>query len=52
MFVLGELLRLIQVLLPPGCCNVSPSLPSLLEYATKSKPQAIAAITALQQLHK
>ncbi|XP_018577043.1 rapamycin-insensitive companion of mTOR isoform X2 [Anoplophora glabripennis] len=50
--LLGELLRLIQVLLPPGCCNVSPSLPSLLEYATKSKPQAIAAITALQQLHK
>ncbi|XP_056646449.1 rapamycin-insensitive companion of mTOR [Diorhabda sublineata] len=49
--LLGELLRLIQVLLPPGCCNVSPSLPSLLEYATKSKPQAIAAITALQQLH-
>ncbi|XP_050502878.1 rapamycin-insensitive companion of mTOR [Diabrotica virgifera virgifera] len=49
--LLGELLRLIQVLLPPGCCNISPSLPSLLEYATKSKPQAIAAITALQQLH-
>ncbi|KAJ8944879.1 hypothetical protein NQ318_020935, partial [Aromia moschata] len=50
--LLGELLRLIQILLPPGCCNVSPSLPTLLEYATKSKPQAIAAITALQQLHK
>nr|XP_023027367.1 rapamycin-insensitive companion of mTOR [Leptinotarsa decemlineata] len=49
--LLGELLRLIQVLLPPGCCNVSPSLPTLLEYATKSKPQAIAAVTALEQLH-
>ncbi|CAG9860535.1 unnamed protein product [Phyllotreta striolata] len=49
--LLGEILRLIQVLLPPGCCNVSPSLPSLLYYAAKSKPQAIAAITALEQLH-
>ncbi|CAG9817290.1 unnamed protein product [Phaedon cochleariae] len=49
--LLGELLRLIQVLLPPGCCNLSPSLPLLLEYATRSKPQAIAAITALEQLH-
>ncbi|KAG5892421.1 hypothetical protein JTB14_003357 [Gonioctena quinquepunctata] len=49
--LLGELLRLIQVLLPSGCCNISPSLPTLLEYATKSKPQAIAAITALEQLH-
>ncbi|KAJ8979985.1 hypothetical protein NQ317_016648 [Molorchus minor] len=48
----GELLRLIQILLPPGCCNISPSLPSLLEYATKCQPQAISAITALQQLHK
>ncbi|XP_030749931.1 rapamycin-insensitive companion of mTOR [Sitophilus oryzae] len=50
--LLAELLRLIQVLLPPGCCNLSPPLPALVDYATKSKPQAMAAITALQQLHK
>ncbi|XP_019772703.2 rapamycin-insensitive companion of mTOR [Dendroctonus ponderosae] len=50
--LLSELLRLIQLYLPPGCCNVSPSLPTLLDYATQSKPQAMAAITALQQLHK
>ncbi|XP_050303046.1 rapamycin-insensitive companion of mTOR [Anthonomus grandis grandis] len=50
--LLSELLRLIQLYLPPGCCNVSPSLPKLIEYATKSKPQAMGAITALQQLHK
>lgn len=50
--LLGELLRLIQLLLPPGCCNISPSLPALIEYATKSRPQAIGAITALQQFHK
>lgn len=50
--LLSELLRLIQLLLPPGCCNLSPSLPTLLDYATRSKPQAMAAITALQQLHK
>ncbi|CAH1957732.1 unnamed protein product [Acanthoscelides obtectus] len=49
--LLGEILRLIQILLPPGCCNISPSLPTLLDYASKSKPQAIAAITALEQLH-
>ncbi|KAK4875147.1 hypothetical protein RN001_011569 [Aquatica leii] len=49
--LLGELLRLIQILLPPECCNVTPALPNLLEYATR-KPQALGAITALQQLHK
>ncbi|CAH0555004.1 unnamed protein product [Brassicogethes aeneus] len=50
--LLGELLRLIQVLLPPDCCNVSPSLPLLLDYAVGNVPQAIGAVTALQQLHK
>ncbi|KAF5269709.1 hypothetical protein FQA39_LY08632 [Lamprigera yunnana] len=49
--LLGELLRLIQILLPPECCNITPALPNLLEYATK-RPQALGAITALQQLHK
>ncbi|KAI4461161.1 cytosolic regulator pianissimo [Holotrichia oblita] len=50
--LLGELLRLIQILLPPECCNISPALPNLLEYAVTNKPQALRAITALQQLHK
>ncbi|KRT79746.1 hypothetical protein AMK59_7830, partial [Oryctes borbonicus] len=50
--LLGELLRLIQILLPPECCNISPALPNLLEYAVSNKPQALRAITALQQLHK
>ncbi|XP_066151016.1 rapamycin-insensitive companion of mTOR [Euwallacea fornicatus] len=50
--LLSELLRLVQLYLPPGCCNVSPSLPALIDYATNSKPQAMAAVTALQQLHK
>uniref|UniRef100_A0A1Y1M3X9 Rapamycin-insensitive companion of mTOR n=1 Tax=Photinus pyralis TaxID=7054 RepID=A0A1Y1M3X9_PHOPY len=49
--LLGELLRLIQILLPPECCNITPPLPNLLEYATK-RPQALGAVTALQQLHK
>jgi rapamycin-insensitive companion of mTOR len=50
--LLGELMHLIQILLPPECCNVSPALPSLLEYATHGKPQAIKAVNGLQQLQK
>ncbi|XP_017771831.1 PREDICTED: rapamycin-insensitive companion of mTOR isoform X1 [Nicrophorus vespilloides] len=50
--LLGELLRLIQLFLPPECCNITPALPNLLGYATKDKPQALAAVTGLQQLHK
>ncbi|XP_022918120.2 rapamycin-insensitive companion of mTOR [Onthophagus taurus] len=50
--LLGELIRLIQVMLPPECCNLSPALPDLLKYAVTNKPQALRAITALQQSHK
>ncbi|KAJ3642860.1 hypothetical protein Zmor_025609 [Zophobas morio] len=50
--LLGELLHLIQVLLPPECCNISPALPSLLEYATCGNPQAVKAVNGLQQLQK
>ncbi|XP_076265709.1 rapamycin-insensitive companion of Tor isoform X2 [Rhynchophorus ferrugineus] len=50
--LLAELLRLIQLLLPPGCSNLSPSLPTLLDHASKNKPQAMDALTALLQLHK
>ncbi|KAL1513243.1 hypothetical protein ABEB36_002676 [Hypothenemus hampei] len=50
--LLGELLRLIQLYLPSGCCNVSPPLPDLLGSATNSKPQSMAALSALEQLHK
>lgn len=38
--------------LPPECCNISPSLPALLDYAVGNKPQAMGAVTALQQLNK
>ncbi|CAG9772448.1 unnamed protein product [Ceutorhynchus assimilis] len=50
--LLGELIRLIQLYLPPGCSGVTPSMPSLLKYATTSKPQALSALLALVQLHK
>lgn len=50
--LLGELLRLIQLLLPSECCTSASALPTLLEYATKNSPQAIGAITALVQFHK
>ncbi|KAK9881647.1 hypothetical protein WA026_017167 [Henosepilachna vigintioctopunctata] len=50
--LLGELLRLMQTILPPECCNTSPALPTLIEYATENTPQAIGAVTALVQFHK
>lgn len=51
-FFPGELLRLTHILLPPECCNITPALPNLLEYATTNSPQALTAISALQQQHK
>lgn len=50
--LLGELLHLTQILLPPECCNISPPLPSLLESASSGQPQAVKAINGLQQLQK
>lgn len=49
--LLGELLHMIHLLLPPECCNITPALPNLLAYSTTNRYQALAAVTALQQLH-
>lgn len=49
--LLGELLHMIHMLLPPECCDITPALPNLLAYSTTNKYQALAAVTALHQLH-
>lgn len=49
--LLGQLLHLIHLLLPPQICSITPALPSLLAQASAGKPQALAAIAALQRLH-
>ncbi|XP_046679270.1 rapamycin-insensitive companion of mTOR-like isoform X3 [Homalodisca vitripennis] len=38
--LLGELLHLIHLLLPPECCHLTPSLPNLLSYAVRGRPHA------------
>lgn len=53
--LLGELLHLIHLLLPPDCCNLTPPLPTLLsEAANREDPaaqiQALGAIAALARL--
>lgn len=49
--LLGQLLHLIHLLLPPETCNISPPLPSLLSRASATHPQALAAVAALQNLN-
>ncbi|GBP15175.1 Rapamycin-insensitive companion of mTOR [Eumeta japonica] len=49
--LLGQLLHLIHLLLPPQICSITPALPSLLAQASTGKPHALAAIAALQRLH-
>ncbi|GLH11487.1 Rapamycin-insensitive companion of mTOR [Gryllus bimaculatus] len=53
--LLGELLHLVHVLLPPECCNLTPPLPTLLAKAANpddpaAQNQALAAIAALARL--
>lgn len=36
--LLGQLLHMIHVLLPPECCNITPPLPSLMWYAVGASP--------------
>uniref|UniRef100_A0A1B6C0I0 Rapamycin-insensitive companion of mTOR domain-containing protein n=1 Tax=Clastoptera arizonana TaxID=38151 RepID=A0A1B6C0I0_9HEMI len=36
--LLGELLHLIHLLLPPECCHLTPALPNLLSYAVRGRP--------------
>lgn len=49
--LLGQLLHLIHLLLPPETCNISPPLPTLLSRASATHPQALAAVAALQNLN-
>ncbi|CAG5039959.1 unnamed protein product [Parnassius apollo] len=49
--LLGQLLHLIHLFLPPQICNISPTLPSLMSQASAGKPQALAAVAALRRLH-
>lgn len=49
--LLGQLLHLIHILLPPQICNITPALPSLVAQASAGKPQALAAVAALKRLH-
>lgn len=49
--LLGQLLHLVHLLLPPESCNISPPLPTLLSRASAAHPQALAAVAALQNLN-
>ncbi|XP_013141294.1 PREDICTED: rapamycin-insensitive companion of mTOR [Papilio polytes] len=49
--LLGQLLHLIHMFLPPQICNLTPALPTLLSQASAGKPQALAAVAALRRLH-
>ncbi|XP_039749145.1 rapamycin-insensitive companion of mTOR [Pararge aegeria] len=49
--LLGQLLHLIHLFLPPQICNLTPALPSLISQASAGKPQALAAVAALRRLH-
>lgn len=48
--LLGELLHMMHVLLPPECCDVSPALPGLLAGTRRGHHQALAAVTALGKI--
>lgn len=48
--LLGQLLHLIHLLLPPQVCNVTPALPLLMSQAAGGRPQALAAVAALRRL--
>ncbi|KAJ2946926.1 hypothetical protein O0L34_g16268 [Tuta absoluta] len=49
--LLGQLLHLIHLFLPPQICSITPALPSLMAQASEGKPQALAAVAALRKLH-
>ncbi|XP_060801043.1 rapamycin-insensitive companion of mTOR [Amyelois transitella] len=49
--LLGQLLHLIHLFLPPQICNITPALPSLLSQAAAGTPAALAAVAALRRLH-
>lgn len=49
--LLGQLLHLVHLFLPPQICSITPALPSLMSQASAGKPQALAAVAALRRLH-
>lgn len=49
--LLGQLLHLIHLYLPPQICSITPALPTLMAQASAGKPQALAAVAALRTLH-
>lgn len=49
--LLGQLLHLVHLFLPPQICSITPALPSLMAQAAAGKPQALAAVAALRRLH-
>lgn len=49
--LLGALLHLAHFLLPPEVCDLTPSLPNLLENASSGKHQALMAVTILERMH-
>ncbi|XP_061377778.1 rapamycin-insensitive companion of mTOR [Danaus plexippus] len=49
--LLGQLLHLVHLFLPPQICSITPALPSLISQASNGKPQALAAVAALRRLH-
>ncbi|XP_045512078.1 rapamycin-insensitive companion of mTOR [Pieris brassicae] len=49
--LLGQLLHLVHILIPPQICNITPALPLLVSQASAGKPQGLAAVAALQRLH-
>ncbi|XP_026328283.1 rapamycin-insensitive companion of mTOR [Hyposmocoma kahamanoa] len=49
--LLGQLLHLIHLFLPPQICSITPALPSLMAQAAAGMPQALAAVAALRRLH-
>lgn len=51
-FHTGKLLQLMHTHLPADICNASSALPALITYASQGNPQATAAVSALQHLHK
>ncbi|XP_026472076.1 rapamycin-insensitive companion of mTOR-like [Ctenocephalides felis] len=49
--LLREIINMMHILLPPEIYNTSPALPSLIAYASSNKPQALAAVSVLENLN-
>ncbi|KAJ8687622.1 hypothetical protein QAD02_023416 [Eretmocerus hayati] len=49
--LLGAILHLAHTLLPSEVCDLSPSLPNLLEHASAGRPEALAAVSIISRMH-